>query len=113
MKAIEVRQPGGPEVLKLQEVEIGKPEKGKALIRLAAAGVNFVDIYQRRGTYPRKPPFIPGMEGAGTVEAVGEGVSSFKPGDRVAYVHDGSGSYAEESLVKVDKLDPFAARFFF
>lgn len=112
MKAIEVREYGGPEVLKMHEVEIGKPGKDQALVRIKVAGVNFVDIYQRRGTYARKLPFIPGLEAAGVVEAVGEGVTSFKPGDRVAYVHE-PGTYAEASLARVDHLIPLPPDFSF
>jgi len=112
MKAIVINQYGGPEVLKLEDVEIGKPGKGQALIRLAAAGVNFVEIYQRRGTYTRKLPYIPGSEGAGVVEAVGEGVTLFKPGDRVAYVHE-PGSYAEASIVNADSLISLPPEFTF
>ncbi len=103
MKAIQISQYGGPEVLKIHNVPIGKPGKGQALVRLKMAGVNFVDIYQRRGTYPVKLPYVPGLEGAGIVEAVGEEVKHVKPGDRVAYVHE-PGSYAEQSLVKAEHL---------
>lgn len=105
MKAIQISQYGGPEVLKIQECKIGKPGPGQALVRIEAAGLNFIDIYQRRGTYPVKLPYTPGMEGAGVVEAVGEGVKNVKPGDRVAYVHE-LGSYAEQALVKADSLIP-------
>lgn len=112
MKAIVVTQYGGPEVLQIQETEIGKPGKGQILVRMAAAGVNFVEIYQRRGTYPVKLPYVPGWEGAGVVEAIGEGVTLFKPGDRVAYVHQ-PGSYAEFSLVKEESLIPLPADFSF
>jgi NADPH2:quinone reductase len=105
MKAIQIFQYGGPEVLGIQEVQIEKPGHGQALIRLEAAGVNFIDIYQRRGTYPVKLPYTPGLEGAGVVEAVGEGVTNVKPGDRVAYVHE-PGSYAEQNLVKAENLIP-------
>lgn len=70
VKAIVVTQYGGPEVLKLQDVEIGSPGPGQALVRLLMSGVNFVDINQRRGAYPRQLPFVPGFEGAGTVEAL-------------------------------------------
>ncbi len=87
MKAISVHQFGGPEVLKLEEVDIGKPGAGQALVRITNAGVNFVDIYIRRGAFSTPLPYIPGWEGAGVVESVGEGVTSVKPGDRVAYVH--------------------------
>lgn len=105
MKAIQISQYGGPEVLKIKEIQIGKPSSGQALIRIEAAGVNFIDVYQRRGAYPVKLPYIPGLEGSGVVEAVGEGVKNVKPGDRVAYVHE-PGSYAEQHLVKAEHLIP-------
>lgn len=103
MKAVQMARFGGPEVLEIQEVAIGKPGKDQALVQIKAAGVNFIDIYQRRGVYPVKLPYVPGLEAAGIVEAVGEGVTEFKPGDRVAYVHK-PGSYAEKSLVDADDL---------
>lgn len=114
MKAIQISQYGGPEVLKIQETQIGKPGKGQALIRIKAAGVNFVDVYQRRGTYsvPVELPYIPGLEASGIVEAIGEGVTDVKPGDRVAYVHE-PGAYAEQSLVKADRLIPLPPDFSF
>ncbi len=112
MKAIQMSQVGGPEVLKIAEVEIGKPQKGQALVRIEAAGVNFIDIYQRRGTYPTKLPYIPGLEGAGVIEAVGEGVFHVKIGDRVAYVHE-PGSYAEQALVNAEYLIPLPAELSF
>ena len=112
MKAIEMSQYGGPEVLKIREVEIGKPSNGQALIRIEAAGINFIDVYQRRGTYPVKLPYIPGLEGSGVVEAVGEGVKNVKPGDRVAYVHE-PGSYAEKCLVKAAHLIPLPSELSF
>jgi NADPH2:quinone reductase len=105
MKAIQMSQYGGPEVLHIHEVSIGKPNRGQALVRVEAAGINFIDVYQRRGTYPVKLPYTPGLEGSGIVEAVGEGVKNVKPGDRVAYVHE-PGSYAEQSLVKAEHLIP-------
>jgi NADPH:quinone reductase len=105
VKAIQISEYGGPEVLKIREVQIGKPSSGQALIRIERAGVNFVDIYQRRGTYPVPLPYVPGMEGSGVVEAVAEGVKNVKPGDRVAFVHE-PGSYAEKSLVKAELLIP-------
>ncbi len=105
MKAISVHQFGGPEVLKLEEVDIGKPGAGQALVRITNAGVNFVDIYIRRGAFSTPLPYIPGWEGAGVVESVGEGVTSVKPGDRVAYVHE-PGTYAEKSIVQADSLIP-------
>lgn len=112
MKAIVVSEYGGPEVLKLQEMPAPKPGKGEVLVRLKAVGVNFVEIYQRRGTYPKKLPYIPGSEASGVVESVGEGVASFKPGDRVAYVHQ-PGAYAETSVVKADSLIPLPSNFTF
>ena len=95
MKAIQISHFGGPEVLKIEDIKIGEPKKGQALIRVVAAGVNFIDVYQRRGTYPVNLPFTPGFEASGIVEAVGEDVKNVKPGDRVAYVHEPR-SYAEE-----------------
>lgn len=112
MKAIKISQFGGPDVLKIQEVPIGKPAAGQALVRVEAAGINFIDIYQRRGSYPVKLPFIPGLEGSGVVEAVGEGVTNVKPGDRVAYVHE-PGSYAEQNLVIAEHLIPLPKDFSF
>lgn len=112
MKAIQITKFGGPEVLKITETKIDQPKKGQALIRIKAAGINFVDIYQRRGTYPVKLPYIPGLEGSGIVEAVGEGVKSVKPGDRVAYVHE-PGTYAELSLVPAEHLIPLPAELTF
>jgi NADPH:quinone reductase len=103
MRAIQISQFGGPEVLKIAQVEIKRPDKGQALVRIKVAGVNFIDVYQRRGTYPVKLPYIPGLEASGVVEAVGEGVTNVKPGDRVAYVHE-PGTYAEQHLVKVEHL---------
>ncbi len=112
MKAIQISQYGDPDVLKIQEVRLEKPSRGQALIRIKAAGVNFVDIYQRRGTYPVSLPYVPGFEASGVVEAIGEGVSNVKPGDRVAYVHE-PGSYAESSLVRAENLILLPAEFSF
>ncbi len=103
MKAIQISHFGGPEVLKIKETKIEQPKKGQALIRIKAAGINFIDIYQRRGTYPVKLPYIPGLEASGVVEAVGEGVKNVKPGDRVAYVHE-PGSYAERNIAQAEHL---------
>lgn len=94
---------GGPEVLKLENIQLKKPGPGQALVRIEAAGINFIDIYQRRGTYKVKLPYIPGLEAAGVVEEVGEGVKNVKAGDRVAYVHE-PGSYAEKNLVSAEYL---------
>lgn len=112
MKAIQITKYGGPEVLKVQDIELKKPGKGQALINVKAAGVNFIDIYQRRGTYPANLPYIPGLEGSGVVESVGEGVTNVKIGDRVAYVHE-PGSYAEQSLVEAEHLILLPAEFSF
>jgi NADPH2:quinone reductase len=79
------------------------PAPGRALVKIHAAGVNFVDIYQRRGTYPVKLPFIPGLEASGVVEAVGEGVEGFEPGDRVAYTGH-LGSYSEYTSIDSSRL---------
>jgi len=100
MKAIRVEEFGGPENLRLQEVEDLKPAPGQVVVRIRAAGVNPVDGYMRAGTYPRKPtlPYTPGTDGAGTVEAAGEGVTRFKIGDRVYTAGSLTGTYAEQAL---------------
>ena len=108
MKAIRVQEYGGPEVLRLEEVATPTPGAGQVLVRLVMAGVNFIDIYQRRGSYPMSLPFIPGREGAGTVEAVGEGVTQFVPGDRVAYASV-QGAYAEYAVAPAWRLVPLPA----
>ena len=105
VRAIVVEQHGGPDVLKVKDVVLERPGSGQALVRLAVAGVNFVDIYQRRGIDPRPLPFTPGLEGAGLVEEVGEGVTNVKPGDRVTYARK-PGAYSEASLVRADSLIP-------
>ncbi|HEY5754454.1 MAG TPA: quinone oxidoreductase [Steroidobacter sp.] len=99
MKAIRVHRHGGPEVLTYEDVTIGEPGPGEVRVRHRAIGLNFVDMYFRSGLYvPPNLPFIPGNEAAGEVVAVGEGVTEFKPGDRVAYVET-LGAYAEERNV--------------
>lgn len=106
MKAIQVEKNGGPEVLRLKDVETPQPGPGQARIKVEAAGLNFVDIYIRRGDYRTlTPPFIPGFEGAGTVEAIGEGVTEAKVGDRVIYTGQ-PGAYAEQQVVQADSLLP-------
>ncbi|MET7998923.1 quinone oxidoreductase [Amycolatopsis sp. NPDC005232] len=96
--AVQVRTTGGPEVLEVAEVEVGSPGAGELLVDVAAAGVNYIDTYQRQGIYPIDLPFVLGLEGAGTVAEVGEGVTAFAPGDRVAW--QGSlGSYAARKLL--------------
>src|SRR5262245_63812050 len=84
-KAIVVHETGGPEVLRLEPHDPGEPGPGQVRVAVAAAGVNFVDVYFRTGLYPRPLPFVAGLEGAGTVARVGEGVHALEPGDRVAW----------------------------
>ncbi len=103
MKAIRVESQGGPEVLKLAELPTPQPGKGQALVRVEAAGVNFIDIYQRSGVYKLAVPFTLGLEGAGVVEAVGPEVSEVKPGDRVAWAGI-LGSYATHQLIPAARL---------
>jgi NADPH2:quinone reductase len=98
MRVVVVEQPGGPEQLRIVEMPKPEPGPGQALVKIAAAGVNFIDIYQRTGLYKVDPPITLGMEGAGVVEAVGEGVTEVAPGDRVAYAM-ARGSYAEYAVV--------------
>jgi NADPH:quinone reductase len=97
MKAIRVHQFGGPEVLRLEEVPDPKPGQGEILVRVHAAGVNPVDAYIRSGAYAVKPPlpYTPGSDAGGVVESIGEGVKSFKPGDRVYVAPPFAGTYAE------------------
>jgi len=107
MKAIRVAKYGGPEELQLQEVAQPEPGAGEALVRVHASGVNYADIYFRNGTLARPIPFpfTLGIEGAGEIEAVGEGVSELKRGDRVAYKRS-LGSYAEYDVVKAAEIAP-------
>jgi NADPH:quinone reductase len=103
MYGIQVSKFGGPEVLEHVELPDPTPNEGQALVRVDAAGVNFIDVYQRIGLYALPLPLVPGSEGAGVVEAVGAGVTDVKPGDRVAWAI-GPGSYAEKVCVAADKL---------
>jgi len=103
MKAIQVSQPGGPEAMDLVEVPVPQPGPKQALVRIAASGVNFIDVYFRIGLYKSETPIALGMEAAGTVEAVGDGVTEVAPGDRVAYAMP-RGSYAEYAAVPVASL---------
>ncbi len=105
MKAIRIAQYGPAEVLQLAELPGPTPGPGQVLVRLEAAGVNFIDIYHRRGWYPLALPFTPGQEAAGVVTAVGPGVTEVASGDRVAY-SGGGGSYAEQNVVPADRLVP-------
>jgi NADPH2:quinone reductase len=110
-RAVWVRRTGGPEVLEPGEHDPGIPGAGQVRVRVAAAGVNFIDVYFRTGLYPRPLPFVAGLEGAGRVEAVGPGVAGLAPGDRVAWASV-PGSYAEAlvapaaSLVRVPDVVP-------
>ncbi|GAA3902862.1 quinone oxidoreductase [Sphingomonas limnosediminicola] len=101
--AIRVHQTGGPEVLKWEEIEVGKPGPGQVRLRQEAAGLNFIDVYHRTGLYPQPLPFTPGVEGAGVVVAVGDGVKGLKEDDRVAYGGP-IGGYAEDRLIDADRL---------
>lgn len=103
MKAVFVEQTGGPENLKYAELPTPKPGPGQALVKIAASGVNFIDIYFRMGLYKADPPIVMGNEGAGTVEAVGPDVTEVKAGDRVAYAMQ-RGSYAEYAAVPAWQL---------
>jgi len=103
MKAIQIRETGGPEVLGLVDLPIPVPGPGQVLIRVEATGVNFIEIYFRKGQYKATLPFVPGSEAAGTVEECGSGVSGFKPGDAVASAGV-LGSYAEYALVPAAQL---------
>jgi NADPH2:quinone reductase len=99
VKAIVVQEPGGPEVLRLSDIDVGKPGEGQVRLRQTAAGVNFIDTYHRTGLYPMPRPLIPGLEGVGVITAMGPGVTGFKIGDRVAYGNGPIGGYAEERLI--------------
>jgi NADPH:quinone reductase len=108
MKAIRVHEFGGPEVLKLEDLATPKPSSGEVLVRIHAAGVNPYDTYMRAGTYAVKPslPYTPGSDGAGVVEAVGEGVKKIKKGDRVYTARTLTGAYAEYALALEEQVHP-------
>src|SRR5437763_6798531 len=105
MKAIRIESPGGPEVMKVVELPVPQPGPGQALVRVEAIGVNFIDIYQRSGTYKLPLPFTPGQEGAGVVEAVGPGVTEVRAGDRVAWAGP-LGSYSSHQVLPAARLVP-------
>jgi len=105
MKTVLVRRTGGPEVLEMEERPTPRPGPGEALVRVEAAGVNFIDIYYRTGAYSRDLPFVLGEEGAGVVEAVGPGVREPSIGDRVAWA-GAPGSYATQVIARADRLVP-------
>jgi NADPH2:quinone reductase len=112
MKAIRVSEFGPPEVMRFEEVADVHAGKGQVLVRVKAAGVNPVDVYIRSGSYARKPalPYTPGSDAAGLVEAVGEGVSRFRPGDRVYTAGSLSGTYAELAVCEESQVQPLAER---
>jgi NADPH2:quinone reductase len=103
MKAVFVEKTGGPENLKYADFPKPSPAVGQALVKIAASGVNFIDVYFRMGLYPAAPPIVLGNEGAGTVEAVGPDVTNVRVGDRVAYAM-ARGSYAEYAIVQAWQL---------
>src|ERR687893_25830 len=103
MQAIRVHQYGGPEAMELEALPIPTPGPGQVLAKVGAAGVNFIDIYQRSGAYKLPLPLGLGLEGAGTVDAIGDGVSGVKVGDRVAWTQI-PGSYASHNVVPADRL---------
>jgi len=103
MKAIRVRETGGPEVLRVENVDDPIPGPGQALVRVEATGVNFIEIYNRKGIYKSPIPGTPGEEGAGTIAALGPGVTDFRVGDRVVS-YNLKGSYAELALADADRL---------
>src|ERR1700730_55403 len=115
MKAIRVHEFGGPEVLKLEEVPTPRPAAGQVLVRIHAAGVNPYDTYMRNGSYPVKPPlpYTPGSDAAGVVEAIGEGVTKVKPGDRVYTAKTLTGAYAEYALTLESQVHPLPAKITF
>ena len=102
MDAIRIHQTGGPEVLSWEKVALRPPGPGELGVTVAAAGVNFIDTYHRRGIYPLDVPFTPGLEGAGVVSAIGDGVTEFAVGDRVAWASV-IGAYAEEVVLPADR----------
>jgi len=108
MKAIQIKNPGGPEAMELVDIPVPEPKPNEAVVKLAACGVNFIDVYQREGRYKVPLPFILGQEGAGTVTAVGSEIKSVQKGDRVAWTGV-MGGYAESAAVPADRLVPIPA----
>ena len=103
-KAIRVHNTGGPEVMTLEDVEIGHPSADEVRVRHTAIGLNFIDVYFRTGAYPAQTPFTPGFEAAGVVEAIGDSVNNLSIGDRIAYAAQPIGAYAEERLIPADRV---------
>jgi NADPH:quinone reductase len=105
MRAVRVHEFGGPDALQIDDLEVPEPGPGEVRVRVAAAGVNFIDVYHRTGAYPGEPPLVPGMEAAGHADALGEGVEGLAEGDAVAYAMV-PGAYAEHAVVPADRLVP-------
>lgn len=103
-RAVRLHGFGGPEVMGIETLELAAPGAGEVQIRQTAIGFNFIDVYQRRGIYPLPTPTGLGHEAAGVVEAVGAGVTTLKPGDRVAYINAGIGAYADRRVVLAERL---------
>lgn len=104
VKAVRIHATGGPEQMQWEDVDVGEPADGQIRVRHAAVGLNFIDVYFRSGAYPAPSlPFIPGLEAAGVVDAVGSGVTDLAPGDRVAYASPPLGAYAEARLLPADR----------
>lgn len=108
MKAIRIHEHGGPEVLKLDDIPVPEPGPGTVRIKVEAAGLNFIDIYQRAGQYKVPLPYTPGMEASGIIDTVAEDVTDFRPGDRVAYGFT-PGAYAQYAIVPANKIVPLPA----
>ncbi len=104
VKAIQITETGGPEVLKYVDVEVGDPGEGQVRLKQSAIGLNYIDVYHRTGLYPVQPPLVIGMEAAGEVIAVGPGVTELSVGDRVAYATPPLGAYAAERLIPADRV---------
>src|SRR6478752_4691728 len=103
MKAIQVQKTGAPEALQLVDIPVPTPKPNEAVVKIAASGVNFIDVYLREGRYKAPLPFVNGQEAAGLVAEVGSEVKTVRPGDRVAYVSV-LGAYAEYAAVPADRL---------
>lgn len=104
VKAIRIHETGGPDVMRWEDVEVGKPGPAEIRLRHTAAGLNYIDVYHRTGLYKLPLPLTLGMEGAGVVEAVGTGVTELSPGDRVAYASAPLGGYSEIRLMPADRV---------
>lgn len=103
-KAVRIHKTGGPEVLVYEEVEIGEPNAGEVRIKQTACGLNFIDVYHRTGLYPVELPATIGLEAAGTIDALGAGVSEFKVGDRVAYAAVPLGAYTDHRIIPAHRI---------